>query len=171
MNTQRLSNLATALRDAQQKEAFVETFTFEVWGFSREEDARYGELDEAWPLYEQDEDGFIVHENDVDHDEKNEFINDAVMLIPHNCGAPACALGHYALRTDLQDRFRLADNGQVVFVDRELTLGGVADGRIAEHFDITIKEAAKFFGSNGCGGAETPGEAADFIESFIKNRS
>lgn len=105
----------------------------------------------------------------------------------NQCGTPACALGHYAMRTDLQDRFTLVKpaedymwpmlefDGQVQWCDGE---------DICEWFGITQDEAIELFASTGCTGY-VPGEdedddderpdfvtdpikAAEYIEDFVR---
>ena len=80
----------------------------------------------------------------------------------HNCGTPACALGHYAARGDLQDEFYLSSSG--CFVAHG---GGGVYMRTLEHFGITTDQEDELFGSEGCGCAETPEEAAKYIEQFV----
>ena len=99
-----------------------------------------------------------------------------------DCGTPACAFGHYAARQDLQDRFALVRRelrvsyaeaiyfstdvllrytGEMAFYDSHLVL---------EHFGISWEEADDLFSVEGCGGANTPAQAADFIEAFVAKR-
>jgi hypothetical protein len=90
--------------------------------------------------------------------------------IGHPCGTPACALGHYASRRDLQDFIEIGGqkrlislkNGQTVFYD---------DAAVLDHFDIGWEEANELFGHSGCGGAETVEEAAAYIERFVEEHS
>lgn len=79
-----------------------------------------------------------------------------------HCGTPACAVGHYAARRDLQRCFTLA----------ELQLGRLHyySVRVLNHFGITKHEAMCLFGEFGCDRAKTVTEAAEFIESFVAKR-
>lgn len=81
------------------------------------------------------------------------------------CGTPACVLGNYAFRTDLQSAFRMR-NGCVV------TAHGGKDvlysGRmVPRHFGITKLEAFMLFSYNGCGDAKTPAQAIRFMRRFV----
>lgn len=84
----------------------------------------------------------------------------------HACGTPACALGHYAARTDLQDAFELTQSGFLVTTD-------AGDGRhrtlfkTLEHFGINNDQENNLFGLRGCAEARTPIEAAEYIERFV----
>jgi hypothetical protein len=83
------------------------------------------------------------------------------------CGTPACALGHYAARRDLQRSFKLDDRG--VKTSAGARLGSPAEERpIHDHFGITPEQADELFGMSGCDAAETPIQAARYIERFIK---
>jgi hypothetical protein len=87
----------------------------------------------------------------------------------HGCGTPACALGHYGCRPDLQDTF--FTEGGSFFAKRDgketLSIFSVA----SEHFDITMAQCDELFEANGCGYAETPTEAAAYIERFVAEHS
>ncbi len=85
----------------------------------------------------------------------------------HDCGAPACALGHYAARPDLQDAFSVDGLGELYHCGVN-TLIADGYGPEAEHFGVTEDEADELFGDEGCGGAFTPDEAADYIMAFIE---
>lgn len=82
------------------------------------------------------------------------------------CGTPHCALGHYAARKDLQKTFSLT------LIRGNLRMQGkIWDwGRIARYFGITGTEAFELFGSDGCHFAETPIEAAEYIEGFVAHK-
>lgn len=89
-------------------------------------------------------------------------------LIQHSCGTPACALGHYVARTDLQSaflpppigaRYRINDvNGLMLYPFGPLVLG---------HFGLSETELEELFDEEGCGGAKTAVEAAEYIEKFV----
>ncbi len=99
----------------------------------------------------------------------------------NGCGTPACALGHYANRTDLQKTFRLRLDKD--FIDKhasQLEYSMATDvvnktGKrqhyagleILKHFGIDWGEAEEIFGGNGCGEAKTPSQAARYIEKFV----
>jgi hypothetical protein len=81
-----------------------------------------------------------------------------------NCNTPACALGHYAHRTDLQDALILV-NGCVRQSDGHYASYWTA--LVREHFDIDRDEVEALFSDSGCGNASTAIEAAEFIERFV----
>lgn len=94
----------------------------------------------------------------------------------HGCNTPACAMGHYAARADLQDAFMLTDRGQ-------LTLSGPAHAALRaqglhaemerdylDHFGISGDEWGELFGWSGCSDAKTANEAADYIVDFVKRK-
>lgn len=88
----------------------------------------------------------------------------------HDCGTPGCVLGQYAAREDLQDAFVLTVNGRVLSRNRRIGLWS-GDELVAEHFGITWMQALELFGVDGCGRAQTPSEAADYIEKFVKENT
>lgn len=85
----------------------------------------------------------------------------------HHCGAPACALGHYAVHTP--QRFKLDSyfggvvdlNGNCVYDDSP---------QILKEFGIDEYESDNIFGGWGCGDAQTGKEAAKFIRAFVKRK-
>ena len=81
------------------------------------------------------------------------------------CGTPACALGHYAVRSDLQDEFALDKEGDLI--DRDGDPVAYADPSVRMHFGITAEQAGDLFSACGCGFAETALEAAEYIERWI----
>lgn len=85
-----------------------------------------------------------------------------VHLAPEGgCGSPACALGHYAFRQDLQSAFTQDTFGPQSGI-------GCASEEVLEHFGITEMQACQLFDSRGCDDANTPTEAADYIEKFVE---
>jgi hypothetical protein len=91
-----------------------------------------------------------------------------------DCGTPACALGHYAHRVDLQDVFMLRDN--LVFlcgapIDAWETHYDYYDDDVCDHFGISVGQACELFSANGCGHAKTAIEAAEYIENFVERHS
>lgn len=89
----------------------------------------------------------------------------------HRCGTPACALGHYAAREDLQDAFTLNKDGDFCGAsyddpDDAYELG-MDSRRVLGHFRITKHQAWELFSEEGCGFAATPIQAAEYIESFV----
>lgn len=90
----------------------------------------------------------------------------------HPCGTPACALGHYAARRDLQDAFIVAPASHGVG-DLTTASGGACyydHESVCEHFGVSAPEAARLFSDKGCGGARDALSAAAFIETFAARR-
>jgi hypothetical protein len=106
----------------------------------------------------------------------------------HMCGTPACALGHYAARIDLQDQFRIKERGKNMFgtqmepaIRDEKTGDWVEydDETVMDHFEISDAEAEVLFGPPSstwedddrlADNAKNPTEAAAFIENFVNAR-
>lgn len=81
------------------------------------------------------------------------------------CGTPACAMGHYAARRDLQRTFKLSD-GELT--DNDGAVVWHSDHYACQHFEITVSEALELFdGYEGCGKATTAKQAAKYIERFV----
>lgn len=92
---------------------------------------------------------------------------------PHGkCGTPACAFGHYAVRRDVQRTFKMDWRG-IVFAAGRLAIPEPADFAqdIAPHFGISSEECNELFENDGCGKAQTPAQAANYIEQFIERVS
>ncbi len=83
-----------------------------------------------------------------------------------HCGTPACAMGHYAARRDLQSDFVLTPTGSLK------NNAGIYVGafEIGHHFQISLRQEDELFGCRGCGGACTAIDAAEFIEQFVADR-
>ncbi len=83
------------------------------------------------------------------------------------CGTPACALGHYCAREDLQDAFRWHGRAGMTIrsVGEHAGLGVSFAAR--EHFGIDENQFQALFGGAGCGGAQTVEQAAEYIERFV----
>lgn len=86
----------------------------------------------------------------------------------YNCKTPACALGHYAIRHDMQRTFALNVMGKLTRMPphnrHEIAF---CDPRVKSHFGITAKESEYLFGTKGCGKAKTTEAAATYIEKFL----
>lgn len=97
----------------------------------------------------------------------------------HSCGTPACALGHYAARQDLQSTYTLREDGGLIAKDdSSRSWVPFTSIGVQEHFDITKDETYELFSDNeafdddetptwGCGNAKTALEAAEYIEAFV----
>ena len=86
----------------------------------------------------------------------------------HACGTPACALGHYAAREDLQHTFTLDAVNDSILVGEDWV--GFDSRDVRDHFGITPSEALELFEAEGCAGAKTAIEAAEFIERVVAER-
>lgn len=96
--------------------------------------------------------------------------------VHHKCGTPACAMGNYAARTDLQDFCSI----------REINVAGepffemwIGESRAfcfwdseenCSYFGITPTEGYALFYARGCGDAKTPNQAAEYIERFVARK-
>lgn len=96
------------------------------------------------------------------------------------CNTPACAIGHYAYRKDLQDAFELRESSLGFYKanssdHKQLMYEGP---EVCAHFGITQGQADQLFRDSdidedgegtpcGCGGAVTAIEAAEYIERFV----
>jgi hypothetical protein len=92
------------------------------------------------------------------------------------CGTPACALGHYAVRKDLQKAFALIYDGYsgAALRSRQYINGpdiGYNNAIVCKHFGIDWNEAAALFSMHGCDYAHTPIAAAEYIERFVRERT
>lgn len=102
----------------------------------------------------------------------------------HDCKTPACVLGNYAIRDDLQDVFELHeytrwDGRKLVGLVPKGNPGFIESGHntmdcdgtmVQEHFAIGDGVASNIFGVCGCDDADTPQEAAAYIEKFVADR-
>lgn len=85
------------------------------------------------------------------------------------CGTPACAMGHYAFRKDVQRTFSLNTGGWVVAYDGHHIPDEAS--HFAEHFGISLDEVERLFGFEGCNNAKTPKQAADFLAAWLKKET
>lgn len=86
----------------------------------------------------------------------------------NDCGTPACALGHYAHRTDLQRLFTPTPYGPSYVFRATEDVISFYDHRVCAHFGITKDEAYELFSvRKGCGEARTARAAARYIERFV----
>lgn len=84
----------------------------------------------------------------------------------YDCGTPACVLGHYASRRDLQKSFRLDHDLGCPVTNRGRDAGSY-DESVHEHFGISDAQSERLFAVNGCDGAQTPKQAQRYIRKFI----
>jgi hypothetical protein len=90
-------------------------------------------------------------------------------IYAHHCGTPACAIGHYASRTDLQDLLFLSKGGNLCSATTRDSID-YYEAWVLQHFGITDEQSDELFSPQGCGNAETPNQAADFIEAFVAEK-
>ncbi len=84
----------------------------------------------------------------------------------NECGTPACALGHYAVTKEAQSRgWNLSIYGHLETPTRSDVMKSAR-----KEFDINDQEIDRLFSGSGCGGAQTPREAANYIREFVFNK-
>ena len=89
----------------------------------------------------------------------------------HPCGTPACALGHYAARKDLQNAYDISPTGYIETLDEDGVFSDRCPFNVArEHFDLSKDEADELFDAGGCGNAQTIHEASSYIRKFVAER-
>jgi hypothetical protein len=95
----------------------------------------------------------------------------------HDCGTPACAIGHYAARRDLQDVFEIralkfysGKSYADLYIYGEVAGAWWEEQPTCQYFGITPDEGTELFYVIGCDGAKTPTEAAEYIERFVQRK-
>ena len=88
----------------------------------------------------------------------------------NECGSPACVLGHYAARKDLQRTFGVDTVARVLYRRNPKEIVGYYSLLVQSHFGISPWEAETLFNTSGCNGAITSDEAATYIENFVNDR-
>jgi len=97
------------------------------------------------------------------------------------CGTPGCALGTYASRSDLQRVLRVGShmtfdhNGDEISEPTMVLAWNpkrphYKSIEVLDHFGINHDEAEELFSCTGCGSAQTPIEAAKYIENFVARK-
>lgn len=91
------------------------------------------------------------------------------------CGTPACVLGHYAYRRDLQRTLTLTsaedDPEHLWLRDAHGRIVGYNDRAVLDHFGVDADDADCLFnGISGLGGAKTTKQAIAYIRKFIARR-
>jgi hypothetical protein len=101
------------------------------------------------------------------------------------CGTPACVLGHFGARRDLQRFMRVTvkkgrnDAGRLVPVaslvyasGKDVGLGvHFGDQSVGEYFGLDDdNDLDNLFGPSGCGSARSAKGAASFIEKFVARK-
>jgi hypothetical protein len=98
---------------------------------------------------------------------KNPESFDMGLYVNGGCGTPACALGHYASRTDLQTAYRLKPDSEIIVRTSDGSCVDYNTMDIADHFEIQGDDLEDLFSPEGCGSALSTIEAAEFIEAFV----
>lgn len=99
------------------------------------------------------------------------------------CGSPACVLGHYAARSDIQDAFKVQTtkvktrDGEhdrhacIRVIENDSLVVCPSDTDVCDHFAVARFYASELFDSDGCGNARSTIEAARYIEAFVARRA
>lgn len=91
-----------------------------------------------------------------------------------DCGSPCCALGHYAVRTDLQQKFSLDSEGDLMYRrghgHGSSNWADYSDEEVLDYFGITEDECNELFSGIGCNQARTAVKAAEYIENFLDEK-
>lgn len=87
--------------------------------------------------------------------------------IKHDCGTPACAIGHWIRRT--RGRIHMSEHGVLTHSE---VFGAEGVGHVgAAEFRISFKQSVELFGGSGCDKATTAKQAATYIRRFVKRVS
>lgn len=159
-NFKRLRNVVTALRDAAKNEKLTRLFSMQQYGYSSHFSTLMSQLEDTADEKCMKTPALVGAYEKLRRER----------TIPHNCGTPSCALGHFALRGDLQRTFTLTSKGQLVLRKKKHRSLHADSEEIRDYFGLVDDDAELLFGSEGCNKATTPTEAADFIEAWIKNQ-
>lgn len=147
---QRLLNVSRALREALIPEAFtMDAYVHDYFVPA----ALENQLDAAY---------------DANDDAK---IEELEQKTEDFCGTPACALGHYGSRRDLQRVIRIGSSrfwGTGLFYGNNKQ-ADYSDPKLLKHFGIDEDQAYQLFSGDGCNGAQTAVQAAAYIERFVQS--
>jgi hypothetical protein len=111
---------------------------------------------------------FYLH---LDRDMMTSFYKQVEGYEPSWCGTPACILGHLGSRQDLQ-QFFYAEDCSLKYTPKDPD--GYAytvawgDVDLQRWFDLDHYYMRMLFSEDGCDGAKTTKEAADYIKNFIE---
>lgn len=106
----------------------------------------------------------ILDTADVAHRKAKQPTYDQMYTL-HECGTPACALGHWAVNN--RRRF-LVDkrNGSVTLrAEPDIVFCGMIG---AIEFDLSYEHGSELFSATGCGHARTAKQAAKYIRQFVR---
>lgn len=95
------------------------------------------------------------------------------MIPEHWCGTPACVLGHYAARRDIQRAFTIEIDsiGDHVIMFKGKPFDFLSPGA-CKYFglDTNSDQLYAMFGATGCGYARTPAHAIAYINKVIAKK-
>jgi hypothetical protein len=86
------------------------------------------------------------------------------------CGTPACAFGHYASMPRTPFTIDAGAVCKVVMHRGSQRPAFFGDAEVRDHFGVRYVEVRELFAASGCGCADTPRQAARYIERFVKRR-
>lgn len=110
----------------------------------------------------------ILDKADAQHCKNKEPTYDQTALA-HDCGTPACALGHYVYAHPRKfSRANFIKWGATQY-HRSDTGSGFEDIKI--EFALCVGEYYELFGTTGCNWAKTAKQAAKYIRNFVKQRA
>lgn len=106
----------------------------------------------------------ILDVADAQHRKKKEptYVQNATI---HDCGTPACALGHWAAANKRRFKYDRR-SGIVALLDDPENIAVSVIG--AREFDLSMGQAVELFSGWGCGEARTAKQAARYIRTFVK---
>lgn len=105
----------------------------------------------------------ILDAADAQHRAKKEPTYDQTR-ISHDCGTPACAIGHWAGFSNGRVKRDRTTGFVSLRDDDETSIVGIAESE----FGIDEYQSDELFESYGCGGAKTAKQAARYIRKFVR---
>ena len=106
--------------------------------------------------------------DDAAHIQQHEPTYDQQRYV-HQCGTPACALGHWAAANPDRWYIGLDSLGDAHIFCRSNDSLDLDEASCLE-FSLSSREAVRLFGLSGCNHARTAKDAATFIRSFVRSR-
>lgn len=85
----------------------------------------------------------------------------------HECGTPACAIGHWAAHERSRWVFKRGDGVRLKASNNMISVPNLMQDA-ATDFAITQLQAIELFENEGCGNARTAHQAALYIRKFVK---
>lgn len=90
----------------------------------------------------------------------------------YQCGAPACALGHWAIEN--KERWKLKLRGpfrsypDLYYKQGNKLIHPMLGAEL--EFDLSENDVDELFGCTGCGNAQSAAEAAAYIRDFVRRQ-